>query len=80
MLRVLNVKADQTFFLVVSIMDRYFLAKSLEGCCLKKEDLHLIGLVAVYIGSKFEDVHPISMENILVDASHGKYSILEIIR
>ena len=39
-----------------------------------RSDLHLIGLVSVYISSKFEDVIPIRMANVLKDAGHEKFA------
>lgn len=79
MLRVLEVSADQTFFLAISVMDRYFIAASRIGGSLKSDDLHLLALVAIYISSKFEDVVAIPIQKIEKDAGHGKYSILDII-
>jgi len=60
--RVLKVSSDQTFFLAISLMDRYFEAKQKESVCLKKSQLHSIGLVCVFISSKYEDVIPIHMD------------------
>jgi hypothetical protein len=54
-------------------MDRYFLAKQEETISIVKNDLHLLGLVSIYISSKFEDVIPIFMDNILRDAGHSKF-------
>lgn len=39
-------------------MDRYFKEKSQQGITIEKKELHIIGLVAVFIASKFEDVIP----------------------
>lgn len=77
-LRALKVSTDQTFFLAISIMDRYFAQKSRDGTQLLRSQVHLIGLVAVFISSKFEDVDPLCMQNVLVDAGHSKYSAHEI--
>ena len=42
-------------------------------------DLHIVGLVSIYLASKFEDVIPIHMHQILNDAGHNKYSLHEIV-
>jgi hypothetical protein len=55
-------------------MDRYSIGKAQDKVKLARSDLHLIGLVSVYISSKFEDVIPIHMDNILKDAGHGKFT------
>lgn len=43
---------------------------------MEKEDLHIVGLVSIYISSKFEDVFPIQIDEILNLAAHGKYSLV----
>lgn len=62
MFRVLKVSSDQTFFLAIAIMDKFFEAKQKEGVCLRKGELHVIGLAAIFISSKYEDVIPIHMD------------------
>jgi hypothetical protein len=63
MLQVFRVmkSCDETFFLSVSIMDRYFKANKKAGLKVKKEKLYLLGLASIFLSSKFEDVEPISM-------------------
>eukprot|EP00347_Sterkiella_histriomuscorum_P013697 403363713 len=77
--RVLRVQNPQTFFLSISLMDRYFEAKKQINQFLDKKDLHLIGLVSVLISSKYEDVYPIRMSQILQDAGHNKYSQQDVL-
>ena len=59
--RALQVSTSETFFLAVSILDKYLSAKSKENESLKKENLYLIGLVCIFIASKYEDIVGISM-------------------
>jgi hypothetical protein len=54
-------------------MDRFFSEKSKMAQKLEKNNLHLIGLVSLFISSKFEDVIPIHMAQILKDAGHSKF-------
>lgn len=71
--RVFRGSADQTFFLTISIMDRYFELKNLHNEKLDKSELHEIGLVAILIATKFEDVVPLQLDQILKDAGHSKF-------
>ncbi|CDW84539.1 n-terminal domain containing protein [Stylonychia lemnae] len=77
--RVLKVNNAQTFFLAASLMDRYFESQQQLGRVLDKGDLHLIGLVTILISSKYEDIYPIRMQQILKDAGHNKFQQSEIL-
>ena len=72
--RVLKVSSAHTFFLSVSLMDRYFAAQAERQVRVSKHELHEIGLVTILLSSKFEDVIPIRMGQILRDAGHNKFS------
>jgi cyclin A len=63
--------SDATFFLAVSLMDRYF-----KQCEQKLEsgDLHLIGVVSMFIASKYEDVIPLLMKTVIVKIGHNKFN------
>ena len=63
--RVLKVSAPQTFFLSAKIFDRYLIEKQKNKESIFQEDLYLIGLSCVFISSKYEDVVPIRMIQIL---------------
>ena len=63
--------SDQTFFLAVNIMDRYF--KNCEKQ-MKASDLHLVGIVSMFIASKYEDVIPLLMKTIVNKIGHNKFS------
>ena len=64
--------SEQTFFLSIDIMDRYFkeTQRKLTG-----SDLHLIGIVSMFLSSKYEDVVPLLMRTILNKIGHNKFSI-----
>jgi hypothetical protein len=53
-------------------MDRYFQStdKTLSG-----GDLHLVGVCAMYIASKYEDVIPLMMRTIINKIGHNKFEI-----
>ncbi len=60
---------DQTFFLAVALMDRYLK--------LKKErrpiaDLHVIGVTAMFLASKYEDILPLRMDTVEEKIAHKK--------
>jgi len=71
--------ADQTFFLAVSLMDRYF-----EALCqayqlqpdpqysLELNELHITGIVAMFMASKYEDVFPLLMKTVVKKIGHEK--------
>jgi len=64
--------SDQTFFLAVNILDRYFKEtdKTLSG-----GDLHLSGIVGMFIASKYEDVIPLLMRTVINKIGHNKFEI-----
>eukprot|EP00347_Sterkiella_histriomuscorum_P000719 403374769 len=72
--RVLKRSSPQTFFLAVTLMDRFFLKKQELKEPLDSIELHETGLVCIHISSKFEDVIPIYMTQILNDAAHKKFT------
>jgi hypothetical protein len=64
--------SDQTFFLAVNILDRYFKEtdKTLSG-----GDLHLSGIVCMFIASKYEDVIPLLMRTVINKIGHNKFEV-----
>jgi hypothetical protein len=68
---------DNTFFLAVNILDRYF-----KYTCdtLKPEDLHVIGICSMFLASKFYDVYPLKLKLIVEKVGHNKFSADEIKR
>ena len=68
--------SDQTFFLAVNIMDRYF--KNVTRV-IETSELHLTGIVSMFIASKYEDVVPLLMKTILNKIGHNKFP-LEVIQ
>lgn len=64
-----------TFNLSVQIMDMY-IAKCKE--VLTNNDVHLIGIVSMFIASKMEDICPIRMSHVKSKIAHGKFSEKDI--
>jgi hypothetical protein len=77
--RVMKRSTDKTFFQAVSILDRFFKARSEAEEPVTKGDLHIFGLVSIFLASKIEDVIPIFMTGILESAGHGKFKKHQVI-
>jgi hypothetical protein len=77
--KVMKRSEDSTFFLSVSILDRFFAAMQEQSVVLDSNDLHLYGVVSLFLSSKVEDVVPMFMKEIVRDATHGKFTPKEII-
>lgn len=60
---------DQTFFLAVSLLDRYF-----KNCNTPKQvgDLHITGVTCMFVASKFEDIYPLKMKTVHEKIAHKK--------
>ena len=70
--------ADQTFFLAINIMDRYFDALNRENVTLELQELHTTGVVCMFMASKYEDVYPLLMKTVFNKIGHQKISVDQI--
>ena len=61
----------ETIFLAVNIMDLYL---NKAPSKIPKEKLHLIGTVSMYMASKFQDIMPISVNNVVNKIAHKKFN------
>lgn len=69
-------KSDpSTFFLAIDLMDRYLAAVPKK---VRDEDIHLLGVVCIFIASKMEDVAPLRMSHIIHTISHNKFTEKQI--
>ena len=66
---------DQTFFLAVSLLDRYFKNKQETR---EISDLHIIGVTTMFIASKYEDIYPLKMRMVFEKIAHKKLAIEDI--
>jgi hypothetical protein len=66
---------DQTFFIAISLMDRYF-----KGCPepLKVSSLHIVGVTCMFVASKFEDINPLRMKTVDEKISQKKIPVENI--
>lgn len=66
---------DQTFFLSVSLIDRYF---KLKSDVREISDLHVIGVTCMFIASKYEDIYPLKMKMVYEKIAHKKLPMEKI--
>eukprot|EP00826_Nyctotherus_ovalis_P056889 TRINITY_DN7761_c0_g2_i1.p1 TRINITY_DN7761_c0_g2~~TRINITY_DN7761_c0_g2_i1.p1 ORF type:complete len:384 (-),score=122.38 TRINITY_DN7761_c0_g2_i1:66-1217(-) len=62
---------DQAFFMAVSLMDRYLKSKGERKLIC---ELHVIGVTAMFLASKYEDILPLRMEIMVKKIAHSKLS------
>ena len=74
-----NTCSDQTFFLAVSLLDRYIQALETRSQVFKGSDLHITGIACIFIASKYEDVIPLHMSTVFSKIGHSKLSRESII-
>jgi len=67
--------SKQAYFLAVSIMDRFFAKISRK---VNSNELHLTGICAMFIASKYEDVVPLLMQTVFKKIGHSKFTIEQI--
>jgi hypothetical protein len=77
MIEVLSVfgSTEETFFLSVNIMD-LFLWKT--QTIYKSENVHLIGVAAMFIASKFQEIYPISLSQFVHKIGHDQFNASDI--
>lgn len=66
---------DQTFFLAVSLLDRYLKRKAAPQ---EIADLHVMGVCAMFIASKYEDIYPLKMKMVFEKIAHKKIPVERI--
>ena len=70
---------DKTFFSAIKFLDMIFSEKRSLKQKISKEELHLYGLTVIFISSKLEDIKPIPLESIEIDAGHSKFTKKQIL-
>ena len=71
--------SDQTFFLSVHILDTYLNKQSLKNICIKEEEIHILGMIAMYLASKFEETRCLRMDFLYKNIGYETFSKEEII-
>jgi cyclin B len=77
MIEVTNIFETQhhTFFTAVTIMDLFY-ANSTK--ILNSEDIHLTGMVSMFIASKYVDYCHLSMRRLITDIGHNSFTVKQI--
>jgi hypothetical protein len=63
----------ETLYVTVSAIDRY-----LAVCEIKKSELHLVGLTALLISTKYEEIYPPDLKDLL-EISENKFTKAEVL-
>lgn len=61
----------RTYFLAVTIFDKYLIACRRHGMVQQDADVHLLGVSAIYLASKYEDVVPLHSKVVAEKIAHG---------
>jgi len=69
---------ERTYFLAVALFDKYLLLKAKQGKCLSNQEVHAIGVTAMYTASKYEDLAPIHSKIVSDKITHNTISRKEI--
>jgi len=68
-----NFKCDDlTFFLAVSMMDRYFEALRKQNKTALVSELHITGVTTMFLASKYEDIYPLKMKTVFEKIGHKR--------
>lgn len=67
---------NKTFFDGIQLMDRYFHA---EQDCLPPSKLHIIGVEAMTIASKMNEVYPLRIRTVYEKIGHRKLAIDDLV-
>lgn len=72
--------SPRTYFLSVTILDKYLTACHQHGQILENKDIHQGGVVAMYLASKYEDVFPLHSKIVSEKIAHNAISPMDIVR
>jgi hypothetical protein len=62
---------DQTFFLAVQLMDQFLLKTERVH---QPSELHLLGVAAMFIACKYEEIYPVKLQVVHEKIAHKKLS------
>jgi len=66
-----------TFFVSIDIMDAYLTSSTR---CLETKDIHLVGVTAMLLASKMEEIIPFKVSTVVDKMTHGKMLAKEVVR
>lgn len=71
--------APRTYFLACTILDKYLISSIHNGIVRENTEIHLMGVVSMYLASKYEDVYPLHSKIISEKIAHGAITQKQII-
>jgi len=71
--------APKTYFIAVTIFDKYMIACKQAGRILENTDIHLMGVTSIYLASKYEDVFPLHSKVVSEKIAHGAITPSQIL-
>lgn len=69
----------RTYFLSVTIMDRFLQSSLHNGIIRGNQEIHLMGVVSMYLASKYEDNFPIHSKVVAEKIAHGALTQAQIL-
>jgi len=66
-----------TFFVSIDIMDTYLTCSTR---CLETKDIHLIGVTAMLLASKMEEIIPFKVSTVVDKMTHGKMQAKDVVK
>lgn len=70
----------RTYFLAVQIFDKYLTRLKHQGRVLQNKDVHCIGVTAMYLASKYEDIFPLHSKIVSDKIAHKAIASKEILK
>ena len=70
----------RTYFLAVQIFDKYLTKLRHAGKVLQNSDVHCVGVTAMYLGSKYEDVFPLHSKIVSEKIAHKAIASKDILK
>ena len=55
------------------MLDQFFAESEKLKQMILRENIHIVGLASIFIATKYEDIIPIRIKQLVRDASHSKY-------
>ena len=71
--------SKRSYFLAVRCFDRYLMIMRKKGVVLTNKDVHCIGVTAMYLASKYEDIYPLHSKIVSEKIAHKAISAKEIL-
>ena len=64
--------------MALSIIDRFLSSEKMSSTYQDSRFLHLLGITAIFIASKLEEIIPLHTDDLLLKAGHNKFSSHEL--